>query len=518
MNVHPSRILSSLLSCWLLGLAAVFAMCSPMRSAAQENQPPTSPGEIVISEITAHSVRISWGEATDPNGDALFYLVWLRKRVNGIAQPWMPPHQTRTTSLVWDGLTSSTLYEVKVAASDGKVPGPARLKENAFTTLAGDGENHPPSTPRSMEFGPIAAHSVKIWWGLSTDPDNDPILYQISLRKRTEGEVSEWLPFKTSTANWLVWEGVEAESLYDARVRAYDGKSFSRWFVREYAFRTPPELNAPTRPGEITVSLVTVSSARVAWGAARGPLDATLVYEVQLRPRREGAEWRTVAETTELFANVGNLPAGTMYDVRVRAWAKGIAGIWSVKENAFVTLRADEINHPPGTPGPVEVVELTPFSVRMVWRAAVDPDGDRLTYSVCLRKRVEGVAQPWSPARETVRPGIVWEGLTPSTVYEVRIRAWDGKAYSDYYLKEQAFRTPAVGARLLNFVGHSDPEILGGQQNMLVVWPDDGSEGSMETAEKVGQWVPLSEVMTDGTNNRATVPMSTDARFFRIRK
>lgn len=501
-------------------LALVFGLAVAGPGFGQENRAPGMPGEVTISDITAHSARISWEPAVDPDGQQLVYFVSLRKRVEGVAQPWVAPQQTRTTSVVWDGLVAGTLYEVKIVASDGRLSGPARIFERGFVTSRETQENLPPSTPRGMEFSQVAAHSVKIWWAASVDPDRDPITYEVSLRKRVEGQVLDWLPAKPTSGTSLVWEGLESETVYDARVRASDGKNVSRWFLRERAFRTPPELNAPGRPGEITVSSVTATSARIAWAAASGPTGVTLYYTVHVRARVEGValDWRRVAETAELSAVAANLRPGTVYDVRVQAWAKSIGGIPMAKEEAFKTLALAELNHPPSKPGPLEVSELTPFSVRLSWVPSKDEDGDRLMYIVSLRKRIEGVAQAWSPGRETARAGIVWDGLTPRTVYEVRVRAWDGKAASEWLIKEHAFVTPPAGERLASFVRHPDSGNPEDQRTLLVVWPDDRSEAVIESTDLDGEWTRCLEVETDGTNNRTRVPMNTAAKLFRVRR
>lgn len=490
----------------------------PALLVAQENLPPGAPGEIGISEVTAHSARIAWGAAVDPEGDALVYLVSLRKRLEGVAQPWSPPRETRATFLVWDGLSASTVYEVKVVAWDGHAAGPARIRERAFVTLSDVEGNHPPTTPRGIEAADVGAHRVRLVWGASTDADNDPITYMVSLRKRAEGATFEWLPAVTTSGTSILWDGLEAETLYDARVRASDGKSVSRWFLREGAFRTTPELNAPTRPGEISVSGVTSTTAVIAWGAASGPAGVRLVYQVQVRSRLEGVAqpWRQVAETAELSLSVTGLLPGTVYDVEVRAWAQGVAGAWAIRERAFVTLRGSEVNHAPTTPGPVEVTELTPFSVRLSWGPSTDADGDRITYAVSLRKRVEGVAQPWSRARETERPIIAWDGLSPETIYEVRIRAWDGRVASDWYLKENAFVTPSA-SRLGSFLQRADPTQPNDLPSLIIVWPDTAESQTFESSDTVGSWIQCLEVETDGTQNRARVPMDTNARFFRVR-
>ena len=57
----------------LLALAWLVLMALPGASLAQENHAPGMPGPIQVAEVTAHSARISWGAATDIDGDVIAY-------------------------------------------------------------------------------------------------------------------------------------------------------------------------------------------------------------------------------------------------------------------------------------------------------------------------------------------------------------------------------------------------------------------------------------------------------------
>ena len=89
----------------------------------------------------------------------------------------------------------------------------------------------------------------------------------------------------------------------------------------------------------IKVSKVTPNSALIQWGASKTPGEAKAVYDVQIRQRLAGkpTEWRYVGETFKTEFAVGKLEPGTLYEVRVRAWANKTPGPWQIKENAFTT-------------------------------------------------------------------------------------------------------------------------------------------------------------------------------------
>jgi hypothetical protein len=499
-----------------LVLALAVAVCC----RGQDNHPPLGPTNITITDITVHSARIAWNSASDADGDALIYRGYLRARINGVAQSWTDPVNTSATTLVWDGLLAGTTYDVKGVAFDGKATGTPLVKENAFATLSEHTENHPPSLPGEIGITDIAAHAVRVSWAASTDADGDPLTYQISMRPRGNGVVLDWTPATNTSSLTLVWGGLLSEKVYDVRVRASDGKSFSNWRLKENTFQTTPEHNAPGKPGEITVSEVTSTSARVNWKAATGPAGVQLAYAVQLRARIEGVaqSWVPCGDTTNLWLVVAGLTPGRVYDVQVRAIANTVAGAWSILENAFRTLRSGEANHAPTAPGPMRITEFTPFSVRLAWGPSTDGDGDPITYVACLRPRINGVAQAWLPARQTGDTALRWDGLSPKTVYDVRLAAWDGKTASPWYLIENAFQTPGVD-HLANFAQPADASQPGAAAVLTVVWPDTNGTKVLEAVDSLqgSTWTQCQEAESDGAQTRAVAPITGAVRFFRVR-
>ena len=77
------------------------------------------------------------------------------------------------------------------------------------------------------------------------------------------------------------------------------------------------------------------------WWQLMGDAEAELAYDVQLRPRIEGkaGEWEHAAETKHRKVKVDGLKAGTVYDVRVRAWYKKTRDCGRL-ESSFLQRRA----------------------------------------------------------------------------------------------------------------------------------------------------------------------------------
>jgi len=70
------------------------------------------------------------------------------------------------------------------------------------------------------------------------------------------------------------------------------------------------------------------------------PGETKPVYDVQIRRRLVGkpSEWGYVGETFKSEFAVGKLEPGTLYEVRVRAWANRTPGSLQIKENVFTTV------------------------------------------------------------------------------------------------------------------------------------------------------------------------------------
>ena len=99
-----------------------------------ENTPPTQPGALSASAVTASSATVQWGASSDNDGDSISYQVDYRR--NGDAA-WSDGGSTGNTSKALSGLNSGQSYDVRVTPNDGTENGPIRVASNLFQTLSG---------------------------------------------------------------------------------------------------------------------------------------------------------------------------------------------------------------------------------------------------------------------------------------------------------------------------------------------------------------------------------------------
>ena len=371
----------------------------------EEGQAVGKPGNIKVGEVGEHAAVIGWAKPETPAEAKFFYDVQLRKRINGKPTDWKHAVETAHNEVVLKELASGAVYEVRVRAWANKKPGAWRAKEEAFKTKGEpakeDGQAGAPKITwiKADDIGPRAGVAK---WVLAHEMDAK-VAYDVQIRTRIEGHAGKWKHEAETTKNSIIIDGLQPNTLYEIRVRPWANKQAGEWKVLEHALRTrkaegedgngegegggdgegdkgnegghdgdgPREnAKAPSQPGMIKVSKVTPNSALIQWGAAKVPADAKAVYDVQIRHRLAGkpTEWRYIGETFKTKFAVDDLEPGTLYEVRVRAWANKTPGPWQIKEHAFTTGGGEgeqTIDHA----GQIDFQVIAGGQMRLTWPA-----------------------------------------------------------------------------------------------------------------------------------------------------
>ena len=108
--------------------------------AGESPKAPSHPGVIKVSKVTPNSALIQWGASKTPGEAKAVYDVQIRQRLAGKPTEWRYVGETFKTEFAVGKLEPGTLYEVRVRAWVNKTPGPWQIKEHAFTTGGGEGE------------------------------------------------------------------------------------------------------------------------------------------------------------------------------------------------------------------------------------------------------------------------------------------------------------------------------------------------------------------------------------------
>ncbi len=144
------------------------------------NQAPTAPSNPTpANNATGQptSLTLQWNASTDPEGDPITYDVYFGTTILPTTRVSMG--QTGTT-LLRSGLSNSTVYYWYVVAKDNHSNSTPSTPAWRFTTLAGpNGAPTAPSNPTPANNAPGQATSLTLQWNASTDPEGDPITYDV---------------------------------------------------------------------------------------------------------------------------------------------------------------------------------------------------------------------------------------------------------------------------------------------------------------------------------------------------
>ena len=222
----------------------------------------------------------------------------------------------------------------------------------------------PPSAPTDVNVSDITATGAKITWTASTD-NIEVAGYNLYY----ENEDKELTPINTELITRTEYEltGLTPETTYQIVVEAVD-TSDNKAQANAVEVTTSKDTTAPTAPGNVNVTEVTLTSAKITWTAST---DNVKMAGYNLYYQGENAELTLinqdgVIEETE-YTLTGLTPE-TTYQIVVEAVdeAGNIARAQAVE---VVTLEDTEA---PDAPTNVKASEVTETSAKITWTASTD--------------------------------------------------------------------------------------------------------------------------------------------------
>ena len=389
---------------------------------------------------------------------------------------------------------------------------PAFIRVFATVLLAlGQAAVAGPGRPGPIKVSEVTANNALSQWSASDASEGSQVIYEVQLRRRLDGGPTEWFAAAKAIKTGVAVGGLKPGQLYEVRVRGWVDNVAGPWQIKEHAFKTlggdhneghgdgegegdregndgeghddgereGDREGGYGEGGEVDLRLAWVkgeAEAHVAvlWWQLMGDAEGKLAYDVQLRPRIEGkaGEWEHAAETTHREVKVDGLKAGTVYDVRVRAWHEKKPGPWKVREHVFTTMGGEVDGGDSEPDGDGENENVGPVIAwikagasdkiaKIGWRLLREFDRE-VIFEVQIRERAGEEVGEWRHEAETAKRGIHVDGLHPNTTYDARVRGWLGDKPGEWKIREAAFRTKQAGKG-------DDPSDEGGEDGQVGV-------------------------------------------------
>ncbi|KJD34905.1 hypothetical protein PW52_12405 [Tamlana sedimentorum] len=313
------------------------------KEAGADSESPTTPQNLVASNITEHAADLTWTEATD-NVAVVGYNIYINN--NLIAT-------TNNTSYNLSGLTSGTTYTVRVTAFDALNNESEYSNSVTFTTS----DNNAPTAPQNLVASNITENSAQLTWNASTD--NVSVLgYNIY----NNGDFVATVRGATNYALVELNQGTE----YNITVRAYDEAGNESNESNIATFITL-DIIAPTTPLNLVASNITENSADLTWSPASDNV-AVIGYNIY----NQFTLIQVVDNITSF--TLTNLTESTTYNLIIRAI--DAAGNESEDSNIEIfTTNTPEDTQAPTVPRNLIATNITETTAEITWTASTDNIG-----------------------------------------------------------------------------------------------------------------------------------------------
>ena len=355
-------------------------------STAPDVTPPSVPGNLHSTAITTNSVSLDWDNSTD-NIAVTGYDVY----VNGtkVATP-------TSSDYVVGGLNASTLYTFTVQAHDAAGNFSAQTAGIQVTTSTPP-DVTPPSVPGNLHSTAITTNSVSLDWDNSTD--NIAVTgYDVYVNGTKVA---------TPTSSDYVVGSLNPSTQYTFTVQAHDaaGNFSAQTAGIQVTTSTPPDVTAPTIPGNLHVTGTTTNSISLDWDNSTDNVGVA-GYDVFVN-----GTLRFSPTSSDIVATSLNASSTYTFTVRARDAAGNLSGFAQVMGT---TATAPDVTAP-SIPANVHVVSVTANSVTLDWDNSTDNVGVA-GYDIYLNG---------TKSYSNTTSDVVATGLNPSTTYTFTVVARD---------------------------------------------------------------------------------------------
>jgi chitodextrinase len=281
--------------------------------AAPDTQPPTAPGNLVLTVVSGSQINLTWAAATDNVGVTGYFV---ERCASGGCSSFAQVGAPTTTGFSDTGLNGSTSYTYRVRATDAASNlGPYSPTATATTQATPD--TQPPTAPGTPALSVVSSTQINVAWAAATD--NVGVTGYFVERCAGVG-CSSFAQVGAPTTTSFNDTGLTASTTYTYRVRATDAaNNLGPYSVTVSATtQAPPDTQPPTSPGTPVLTVVSSGQINLTWTAATDNVGVT-GYFVERCAGVGCSTFVQVGAPTMTSFNDSGLSASTSYTYRVCA-------------------------------------------------------------------------------------------------------------------------------------------------------------------------------------------------------
>jgi hypothetical protein len=363
---------------------------------------PTAPTNLAATVASGTQINLSW---TDNSNDETGFRI--ERSADG-STGWSEIATTasNTTTYQNTGLTAATIYYYRVRAYN--TSGNSSYSNNANATTASASA---PTAPSNLTATAASTSQINLSW---TDNSNNETGFRI---ERSPDGSTGWTEIATPAANTTTYQntGLTASTTYYYRVRAYNASGNSGYSNTANATTTG---TLPAAPSNLTATAASSSQINLSWTD-----NSNNETGFRIERSTDGSifsEITTVSANITSYQNTG-LAASTIYYYRVRAY-NGTGN--SAYSN---TANTTSLGTAPTAPSSLTATAASSSQINLSWT-------DNSNNETGFRIERSPDNSTWAEIT-TVSSNITTyqnTGLTASTTYYYRVRAYNGVGNSSY--------------------------------------------------------------------------------------
>lgn len=452
---------------------------------------PAAPTGLSATAASAIQINLAW---TDASSNETGFKIERAPDVGGTPGTWaqIATPAANATSYNDSGLTASTTYHYRVlasnAAGDSTWAGPVSGITHAPPAT-------PPDAPTGLSATPISHVQIDLAW---TDASDNEDGFVVERAPDVSGAPGTWALLASLAANATSYSdtGLTGSTTYHYRVRAYNTGYDSVWAGPASATTA---VTPPAAPTGVSATAVSPQQIDLAWTDASSNEDG---FAVERAPDVAGvpgtwAPLATLAANATSYSDTG-LATATTYHYRTCATNAGGSSAWAgpVSATTFAVV----------APSGLSATAASAVQIDLTW---TDNSSDETGFKIERAPDVVGNPGTWAQVA-TVGAGVtsfLSTGLSPSTKYHFRVRAYNGSGNSSYSAAANATTPTGTANNGFTWTGMADGSWVNVNNWLLngaipVRYPGNGYDGDV--------------VYFGGKNVGASNPASNQSRDDRV--